>query len=279
MGQRALLDSLMGAQRNNDMDERHRKSWKDSDVCKYFLVGFCPYELFLGTKSDMGLCKKLHEEHLRQVYAVKARKRTRIKYERRFLVFLMDVIRSLDQKIRRSNERLNEKEDESEEVLTTDDVLTSVQKDRLREIKEEIDRKNIKMESCGDEGRVAEAQALLKEVEKLKLEGSQLQEQAKLVLRNTTYERPLQTCKICGALVDRVDPSRTLNHESGRTHQGFLQVREKAAELEETLKRREEAESSSEEVEKRRSRSRRSRSRRSRSRHSKSRHTLSILTI
>merc|ERR1712060_352720 len=138
------------------------------------------------------------------------------------------------------------------------------QKDRLREIKEEIDRKNIKMESCGDEGRVAEAQALLKEVEKLKLEGSQLQEQAKLVLRNTTYERPLQTCKICGALVDRVDPSRTLNHESGRTHQGFLQVREKAAELEETLKRREEAESSSEEVEKRRSRSRHSKSSRQR---------------
>jgi len=263
--QRALLDSLMGAQRNIDMDDQERKSWKDSDVCKLFLVGFCPYELFLGTKSDMGLCKKLHEEHLRQVYAVKARTRTKTKYERRFLDFLTDVIHSLDNKIRRANERLNEKEDEAEEVQTPEDILTPAQKDRLQEIKNEIDRKNRKMEFCGNEGRVEEAQALLVDVEKLKLEEIQLQEQAKLVLRNTTYERPLQTCKICGAFVDRVDPSRTLNHESGRTHQGFLAVREMAKELEDRLKRREEAEGSSEDRERRRSRSRRSRSRRSRS--------------
>lgn len=260
--QRALLDSLMGAQRNKDMDDQQRKSWKDSDVCKFFLVGFCPYELFLGTKSDIGLCKKLHEVHLRQVYATKGRTRTKIKYERRFLDFLTDIIRNLDSKIRRSNERLNEKEEESEDVLTAEDVLTGTQKGRLKEIKDEIDRKNKKMEFCGDEGRVEEAQALLAQVEKLRVEETQLQDQAELVLRNTTYERPLQTCKICGAFVDRVDPSRTLNHESGRTHQGFLAVREMAAELVERLKRREEAEGSSEDGDRRRSRSSRKRKKR-----------------
>jgi len=252
--QRALLDSLMGAQRNNDMDERERKSWKDSDVCKHFLVGFCPYELFLGSKSDIGVCGKLHEEHLRQTYVAKARSRNKIKYERRFLDFLSDLIRTLDNKIRRSNERLNEKDEESDEVLTTDDVLSREQKERLKVIDDEINRKNKKMERCGDEGRVEEAQGLLAEVEKLKQEQIQLQEQAKMVLSIKSHERPLKTCQICGAFVDRVDPTRTLNHEIGRTHQGFSLVREMAAELEERLRKREKSESSSEEGERRRSR-------------------------
>jgi len=260
--QRALLDSLMGAQRNHDMDERERKSWKDSDVCKHFLVGFCPYELFLGTKSDIGVCGKLHEEHLRQTYVAKARSRNKMKYERRFLDFLSDLISSLDNKIRRANERLSEKDGESDEVLTPADVLTSQQKERLQEIDEEINRKNKKMERCGDEGRVEEAQGLLSEVEKLKQEQIQLQEQAKLVLSNKSYERPLKTCQICGAFVDRVDPTRTLNHESGRTHQGFSLVREKAAELKVRLRSNEE-EGSSEEGERRRSRRRKKKRRRS----------------
>jgi len=261
--QRALLDSLMGAQRNHDMDELERKSWKDSDVCKHFLVSFCPYDLFLGTKNDLGLCKKLHEEHLRQTYRSEAKSRTRAKYERRFLDFLDDLTSSLDQKIRRAEERLSEKLDEPEEILTPDDVLTEQQKVRLKEIENEIGRKNIKMERCGNEGRVEEAQQLLVETEKLQLEHKQLQEQAQVVLRNSTHERPLKTCEICGAFVDRVDPSRTLNHESGRTHQGFLKVREKAEELKENLKKREQGERSSEDFERRRRRKRKKRRSRS----------------
>jgi len=261
--QRALLDSLMGAQRNHDMDELKRKSWKDSDVCKHFLVSFCPYELFLGTKNDLGLCKKLHEEHLRQTYANEAKSRTRAKYERRFLDFLTDLTSSLDHKIMRAEERLSEKLEEPEEILTPDDVLTEQQKVRIKEIEKEIERKNIKMERCGNEGRVEEAQQLLGETEKLQLEQKQLQEQAQVVLRNSTHERPLKTCEICGAFVDRVDPSRTLNHESGRTHQGFLKVREKAEELKEILKEREDRERSPEDAERRRRRKRKKRRSRS----------------
>jgi len=264
--QRALLDSLMGAQRNHDMDELKRKSWKESDVCKHFLVSFCPYELFLGTKSDLGLCKKLHEEHLRHTYRNKAKSRTKAKYEKRFLDFLSDLISTLDHKIRRAEDRLNEKDEEPEEVLTADDVLTEQQKDRLKEIEKEIERKNEKMELCGNEGRVEEAQRLLGETENLQLEQKKLQEQAQVVLRSGTHERPLKTCEICGAFVDRVDPSRTLNHESGRTHQGFSLVRETAAELKQILKKREEEERerSSDETERKRSRRKRKK-RRSRS--------------
>ena len=53
---RALLDELMGKERNVPLDERTGQSLKFSDpeVCKYALAGLCPYGLFKNTKSDLG---------------------------------------------------------------------------------------------------------------------------------------------------------------------------------------------------------------------------------
>ena len=40
--QRALLDSLMGINRNNDREEDQITDYRDDRCCKYFLVGMCP---------------------------------------------------------------------------------------------------------------------------------------------------------------------------------------------------------------------------------------------
>ena len=40
--QRALLDSLMGTNRNNDRIDDSDMDFRDDRVCKYFLVGTCP---------------------------------------------------------------------------------------------------------------------------------------------------------------------------------------------------------------------------------------------
>lgn len=40
--QRALLDSLMGINRNNDREEDEVTDFRDDRVCKFFLVGMCP---------------------------------------------------------------------------------------------------------------------------------------------------------------------------------------------------------------------------------------------
>ena len=50
---RKLLDELMGPNRNGDQ-KIFKKYW-DDDVCKHFLVDFCPHDLFVNTKSDLGL--------------------------------------------------------------------------------------------------------------------------------------------------------------------------------------------------------------------------------
>lgn len=53
---RAMLDELMGKERNLPPEERTGKgiSYKDAEICKYSLAGLCPYGLFKNTKSDLG---------------------------------------------------------------------------------------------------------------------------------------------------------------------------------------------------------------------------------
>jgi hypothetical protein len=43
--QRRLLDALMGSSRNGE----RAKHFTDSDVCKYYLCGLCPHDLFMNT--------------------------------------------------------------------------------------------------------------------------------------------------------------------------------------------------------------------------------------
>ena len=53
---RAMLDELMGRDRNVPLDERSTKplEFSDREVCKYDLAGLCPYGLFRNTRSDLG---------------------------------------------------------------------------------------------------------------------------------------------------------------------------------------------------------------------------------
>ena len=53
---RAMLDELMGKERNVPLDQRKGTDMKfnDPEVCKYALAGLCPYGLFKNTKSDLG---------------------------------------------------------------------------------------------------------------------------------------------------------------------------------------------------------------------------------
>lgn len=35
-------------------------------VCKHFLAQFCPNDLFVNTKADLGPCNKVHDERLKR---------------------------------------------------------------------------------------------------------------------------------------------------------------------------------------------------------------------
>lgn len=54
-----LLNELMGPKRNADFGDANEPDFDEPDVCKHFLVSFCPNEMFRNTKADLGPCPKV----------------------------------------------------------------------------------------------------------------------------------------------------------------------------------------------------------------------------
>jgi hypothetical protein len=59
MDPKALLDKLMGRGRNGDASLEKRKNFTDDDICKDYLCGLCPYELFRNSRGDLGITSSL----------------------------------------------------------------------------------------------------------------------------------------------------------------------------------------------------------------------------
>jgi len=94
---RAMLDELMGKDRNElDTDERKIK-WSDDRVCKHYLVSFCPNLLFANTKSDLGGCDLEHDVRLKRDFE-KENARVKYTYETRFLRYLEELAEDVDKK-------------------------------------------------------------------------------------------------------------------------------------------------------------------------------------
>ena len=57
-----LLDQLMGTTRNAvPGDDVKELRWSDEEVCKHFLCGFCPSELFINTRAEATVGKYIVE--------------------------------------------------------------------------------------------------------------------------------------------------------------------------------------------------------------------------
>ena len=79
------LDELMGVNRNAAVHAKLREEhYYNSEVCKYFLVSVCPYDLFPNTKYDLGMCPKRHDKFFKRQF-LEASEGERQKYEKRFI--------------------------------------------------------------------------------------------------------------------------------------------------------------------------------------------------
>ena len=74
--QRELLDKLMGKGRNRSREDAPLKEqhWDDPDVCPYYICSFCPNDLFVNTKSDLGQCEYFHQDDLKAEYEKQPRR-------------------------------------------------------------------------------------------------------------------------------------------------------------------------------------------------------------
>ncbi|KHG03690.1 Putative RNA-binding protein Luc7-like 1 [Gossypium arboreum] len=105
-------------------------------------------------------------------------------------------------------------------------------------IQEMINEKLKKAEDLGEKGMVDEAQKALEEAEALK----KLPARQEPVLDSSKYtaadvritDQKLRVCDICGAFLSVYDSDRRLaDHFGGKLHLGYMQIRDKLAELQE----------------------------------------------
>lgn len=95
---KALLDSLMGPSRNVSTKERTGEDFLQRNVCKHYLVGFCPHNV-LGGEIDMldSKCTRLHSVEMKKEFkSHKDHAKYRKDYEDSLLRLLSDICADAD---------------------------------------------------------------------------------------------------------------------------------------------------------------------------------------
>ncbi|GFQ00381.1 protein luc7 [Phtheirospermum japonicum] len=134
---RKQLDVLMGANRNGDVQEVTRKYY-DRDVCRLFLAGVCPHDLFQLTKIDMGPCPKVHSLQLRKEYE-EAKAKGLDNYDRDLEDTIDRLIVECDRKISRALKRLDEEDAKAAIAISVSEVTQTEETIELsKQIKEKL---------------------------------------------------------------------------------------------------------------------------------------------
>ncbi|XP_078691997.1 uncharacterized protein LOC144922220 isoform X2 [Branchiostoma floridae x Branchiostoma belcheri] len=225
-----MLDELMGRDRNLAPNEKKEDiHWSDEKVCKHFLCSFCPSELFTNTRSDLGPCDKIHDDALRDGYR-KSSRFQRMGYEEDFLRYLQSCMADVERRIRRGHARLALSEQQAQ-VAGGGGIIKNEEKiqmltDRINGLLEQV-------EQLGCEGKVEEAQGVMKLCDQLKEEREQLRQANKSSIDSmTAQEKQMEVCETCGAFLIVGDAqSRVDDHLMGKQHMGYAKIKATIEEL------------------------------------------------
>ncbi|KAF5743600.1 luc7-like protein 3 [Tripterygium wilfordii] len=240
--QRALLDELMGSARNLTEEERKgykELTWEDREVCRFYMVRFCPHDLFVNTRSDLGPCPRIHDQKLKESFEKSPRHDAYVpKFEAELAQFCEKLVMDLDRKVRRGRERLAQ-EVEPAPVAP----LPAEKSEQLSVLEEKIKNLLEQVEALGEAGKVDEAEALMRKVELLNAEKTVLTQQPQNNVLMLAQEKKMALCEICGSFLVANDVvERTQSHVSGKQHVGYGMVRDFIAEFKEAKEKAREEE-------------------------------------
>jgi hypothetical protein len=200
-------------------------------VCKSFLVGKCPYDMFDNTKENLGKCPKLHIEKYKLIYETAKdngikmpRDNYLIDYKNELKKFIYDC----DQRVAIAEERLDYNEHEKQLL---NDLAKDVENfnESINIIENELE---IMKMSNVNMSKIIEHNGLLK---KYINERDSIQQRYSSTLErlNVSGQQKLQVCKICGAYMMKVDTDKRLvDHYMGKIHLAYVELRNSLEELE-----------------------------------------------
>jgi len=240
MDAKSLLDSLMGASRNQDTAEQKKNkgnNFKKKDICKHFLLGFCPgHEVgqtklsrFKGVNEEQ--CRLTHSEAMKEEFEKhEDHKELRKEYEESLLRDLRKLVREAG--VMAKKEQGNVKKNEV-------DIPGSTQFKKLpQHITDEVERLTKDMNKL-----MAAAEDI---AEKGDVDGSKFKVMladeinSKIAELKADYARPItkyreeEVCDVCGQRLEAFDPKNTQRydaHFTGIVHVLFMKIQKWYKEL------------------------------------------------
>eukprot|EP00746_Dinoflagellata_sp_MGD_P007686 gnl/MRDRNA2_/MRDRNA2_115260_c0_seq1.p1 gnl/MRDRNA2_/MRDRNA2_115260_c0~~gnl/MRDRNA2_/MRDRNA2_115260_c0_seq1.p1 ORF type:complete len:302 (-),score=72.34 gnl/MRDRNA2_/MRDRNA2_115260_c0_seq1:33-938(-) len=212
---KALLDALMGPSRNSGNNTGD--DFMGKDICKHYLVGFCPNEWFKATKRELARCEKIHSDTMKeQLEAHPDGEKLKTKYENDFLRYLEKLIDEADQAGQREQRILRPP---SKHVMIPDHLKPEYQK--LEKDYEDTVEESKSMERCGDLGGSEKA---LQKADDLEAQIMKMNEEHTVVFEGE------EICEVCGVRIAKGD-NQWNPHLPGKLHMAYVKIREKADEL------------------------------------------------
>ncbi|XP_068158879.1 luc7-like protein 3 [Drosophila tropicalis] len=194
---RQMLDELMGRNRNLHPSEAGLKvNWEDPEFCQFYNVKFCPHDLFINTRADLGPCARIHDDEAKQLYEEARPSQRKRQYEDEFLRFCNVMLHDVDRKIQKGKQRLQLMQ-RDQPSTPSPMLLATKQQEQLQSLQARINKLLGEAEEAGIRGDVDQAQDLMTLCDELKEEKEQLQQQyeshAKLKLNPSPLQSPVNS--------------------------------------------------------------------------------------
>lgn len=232
--QRRLLDQLMGDSFSSTPSKTANLSLTSPQICRSYLAGTCPHDLFTNTKQDLGPCPKFHAETLKLEYDGLT------KPEKEKLGFEWDYMRDMQRYVDECNRRIDgaqrRLEKTPDEIRRTNALLKTIS-----DLSKTINTGLLEIRVLGETGSVSLAASEFFKVRTAKLAKEQAEHDLKSLSDTSgpSGHQKLQVCDVCGAYLSRLDNDRRLaDHFYGKMHLGYAQMRKTYERLQGELKGR-----------------------------------------
>jgi len=196
-------------------------SLTDPKVCRSYLVGTCPHDLFTNTKQDQGVCPRVHSEALKAEYeALPDPEKKKYGFDYDYMRDLQKHIDECNRRIDQYQRRLGKTEDE---VRQTNVLLKAIS-----DLGTTIATGLLEVEILGEMGEVGRAYDELYKVRQAQATKAERERELKTLSDTSgpSGHQKLQVCDVCGAYLSRLDNDRRLaDHFFGKMHLGFAQMR------------------------------------------------------
>lgn len=135
------------------------------------MVKFCPHDLFVNTRADLGACSKVHDEEVRKQFQ-QTKSSRKLQYQEDFLRFCVSMMNEVERKIVKGKQRLALSN--KNEAPSVSPAQTQKNQEQISMLNERINGLELEAEKAGTDGNVEQAQGLMKLCDQLKEERDNL---------------------------------------------------------------------------------------------------------